>query len=50
MLQQCNGLWTSKNGDDPPVVDIPGAPIDYYKKVYPPKGKVRTTCWSCPNP
>jgi hypothetical protein len=50
MRQQCNGLWVSKNGDDPPVADLPGPPLDYYKSIYPPKGEVQTTCWSCPNP
>jgi RHS repeat-associated protein len=49
MLQQCNGLWASKNGGDPPVFDITGPPIDYYKKIYPTKGQIRTTCWNCPN-
>jgi len=50
MFQQCNGLWASKNGDDPPVSDIPGPPIAYYRKIIPPEGKVRTTCWNCPKP
>jgi RHS repeat-associated protein len=48
MLEECNKRYSSKNGTQPLVLNIPGPPIDYYKKEYNPPGKVRMTCWNCP--
>ena len=48
MRQQCDGMWTSKNGDRPVLNGIPSPPLYYYNIIYPPKGEVRIICWSCP--
>ncbi len=49
MRQQCDGKWTSKNGDEPIVNDIPN-PDDYYRKKFNPSPKYQKRCWSCPWP
>jgi RHS repeat-associated protein len=50
MGQQCNSLWTSKNGAGPVINDIQGPPSAFYRNNFHPKGKVRITCWSCHAP
>lgn len=51
MRQQCDGKWTSKNGDEDVVNNIPN-PDDYYRKNFkiPNGAKIVKKCWSCPWP
>lgn len=44
--QDCDGHWTSKNGQGPRVIGISN-PDDYYQKIYGPVFNVKKTCWSC---
>jgi RHS repeat-associated protein len=48
MRQECQSNWTSKNGSSFLWTNIPDPPIDFYKRIYNPKGPVSTKCWSCP--
>jgi hypothetical protein len=44
--QDCNGYWSSKNGQGPLVIGITD-PDNYYQKVYGPVINPKKTCWSC---
>jgi len=46
--QTCDKGWTSKYGSEGLYDNIDDPNADYLD-VYSPKGKVKTTCWSCFN-
>jgi|GEM_PF-2120717 len=46
--KDCKEMWTSKNGSSYFYTNI-GDPDTFYREHYEPQGRVRMTCWCCPN-
>jgi len=44
--QDCDGFWSSKDGQGPLVIGITN-PDDFYQKIYGPVFNPKKTCWSC---